>query len=77
MKPFLLSLAMLSLVVVAWQFSPSYRATPHGPSDAAATAIDFTSLRAEARGAMERLREKRTTRLTMNERGAQTGYTLR
>jgi len=56
MKLFLLSLAWLSLAVVAWEASPA-RAPMQAAAEPApvATAIDFDALNAEARGAMERL----------------------
>ena len=75
MKTLLLSLAMLSTVMMAWQFAPSYAAGPSvvQPS-ASAPPIDFTRLHAEARDALERLRAKQMTRLSMNEREGHQRY---
>jgi len=85
MKTLLLSLAMLSTVVLAWQFGPSYagwqfgapRAVGHLPAPGAAPQIDFARLHAEARHAMERLREKQMMRLSLNERRAHPRYAVR
>jgi len=76
MKTLLLSLAMLSTVVLGWQFGPSYAAGQQ-PVSEAAPQIDFARLHAEARDAMERLREKQMTRLSMNEGKAHPRYSLR
>jgi hypothetical protein len=76
MKTLLLSLAMLSMVVLAWQFGPSYAAGQQ-PAPGAPPPIDFARLHSEARDALERLREKQITRLSMNERKVHPAYSLR
>jgi hypothetical protein len=72
MKTLSLSLAALSLAALAWQFAPSY-GTPDTKSqyDYANVPVDFEALHAQARGALERLRERQATheqRLSMIER---------
>ena len=71
MRTLVLSLATLSLAAFAWQFGTSYRALDAARQHAAQAApIDFDALHAQARGALERLREKERdhSRLTMNDR---------
>ena len=71
MRTLVLSLATLSLAVLLWQFGTSYGALDAARQHAAQAApIDFDALHAQARGALERLREKERdhSRLTMNDR---------
>ena len=71
MKTLVLSLATLSLAVLVWQFGTSYRALDAARQHAAqASQIDFDTLHAQARGVLQRLREKERdhSRLTMNDR---------
>ena len=58
MRTLALSLAALSLAALVWQFGPSYDGQWRAMDQNTAAPIDRDALNAQARGALQRLREK-------------------
>ena len=74
MKTLVLSLAALSLALFAWQFDPLERLLGE-PAMQAAQPVNFDALHAQARGALQRLRDKHDQSLApTDESGAKLAY---